>query len=210
MHLLPIAITALAVLALLAAERAGSRLGIWIAKPIASLGFVALALAVNATAHPYGRWIFAGLVLGAIGDVFLIPRSSKAFLIGLGSFLLGHVAYAVAFAVHGSDLTIAAAALLPVLVLAALILRWLLPHVSARMKPPVLCYVAVICAMVVLALGAYRTDKADLILVGAIAFFLSDISVARNRFVAPGFDNKIWGQPLYFGAQLLLAFSAAA
>jgi uncharacterized membrane protein YhhN len=45
------------------------------------------------------------------------------------------------------------------------------------------------------------------ILIGALAFFLSDLSVARNRFVAPGFVNRLWGLPLYYAAQLLLASS---
>jgi len=34
--------------------------------------------------------------------------------------------------------------------------------------------------------------------------------VARQRFVAKSFSNKLWGLPLYFGAQLLLAASVAA
>jgi hypothetical protein len=39
---------------------------------------------------------------------------------------------------------------------------------------------------------------------------LSDLSVARDRFVAPGFVNRAWGLPTYFAAQLLLAASVAA
>ena len=39
----------------------------------------------------------------------------------------------------------------------------------------------------------------------AVAFYLSDVSVARDRFVAPGFGNRIWGLPLYYAAQLLFA-----
>ena len=41
----------------------------------------------------------------------------------------------------------------------------------------------------------------------AVAFYLSDVSVARDRFVAPGFGNRIWGLPLYYAAQLLFALS---
>ena len=46
--------------------------------------------------------------------------------------------------------------------------------------------------------------------VGALGFFLSDLAVARERFVAKGFTNKLWGLPLYYGAQLLLAWTAGA
>jgi len=47
------------------------------------------------------------------------------------------------------------------------------------------------------------------ILPGAVAFYASDLAVARHRFVTETFSNKLWGTPLYFGAQLLLAASVA-
>jgi uncharacterized membrane protein YhhN len=40
---------------------------------------------------------------------------------------------------------------------------------------------------------------------GAALFYLSDLAVARQRFVAPGFENKLIGLPLYYAGQLLLA-----
>ena len=40
-------------------------------------------------------------------------------------------------------------------------------------------------------------------------FALSDLAVARNQFVAPGPANGLWGTPLYFVSQLLLAASIA-
>ncbi|MFW6361887.1 MAG: lysoplasmalogenase family protein, partial [Spirochaetota bacterium] len=38
-------------------------------------------------------------------------------------------------------------------------------------------------------------------------FFTSDIFVARNKFVADGFINRLLGLPLYYGGQFLLALS---
>jgi hypothetical protein len=35
----------------------------------------------------------------------------------------------------------------------------------------------------------------------------SDVAVARDRFVAPSVGNRLWGLPLYFVAQLLLAWT---
>ncbi len=46
-------------------------------------------------------------------------------------------------------------------------------------------------------------------LAGAVSFYVSDLSVARDRFLAPGFSNRIWGLPLYYGGQPLLAWSVA-
>ena len=40
-------------------------------------------------------------------------------------------------------------------------------------------------------------------------FYLSDLAVARDRFVSPGFANALWGLPLYYVAQLLFAYSAS-
>ena len=48
-----------------------------------------------------------------------------------------------------------------------------------------------------------------MVLAGAVLFFLSDLGVARDRFVSPGVWNRAVGLPLYYGAQLLLAASVA-
>ena len=48
-----------------------------------------------------------------------------------------------------------------------------------------------------------------LILVGAVAFFVSDLAVARERFVRSSFLNRAWGLPLYYGGVILLAATVA-
>jgi uncharacterized membrane protein YhhN len=204
-----VACTLAALAALLVAEARGSRAGAWIAKPAASTGFVATALAGGALSSSYGRWVLLALALGWLGDVLLIPHDRRAFTAGLLSFLLGHLAFAVAFLVRGIALgwaVVTAAVLVPP---ARATLRWLQPHVPAAMQAPVRAYVGVICAMVACAVGTVTASWRAAILGGAVMFFVSDLSVARNRFVAPGFDNKLWGLPLYYGGQLLLAASVA-
>ena len=47
-------------------------------------------------------------------------------------------------------------------------------------------------------------------LIGALLFFASDLAVARDKFVAPGVINKLWGLPAYYGGQLLLAWAVIA
>ena len=94
-----IAFTGVAVALLLAAEwrdeRRSDRRGVWLFKPLASTGFVAIALSAGALDSIYGRWVLAALALSWLGDVLLIPRSKSIFLAGIGSFLLGHVAFVV-------------------------------------------------------------------------------------------------------------------
>jgi uncharacterized membrane protein YhhN len=202
-----VTLTWVAVMGLLAAEYAGSRTGVWIAKPLAASGFVATALVSGASATAYGAWILIGLALSFLGDLLLIPRGAKvAFAAGLASFLLAHMAYGVAFVRRGVEpwsLAIAAAVLI---VPAIAVLRWLGPNLR-KLRVPVYAYVTVISAMVALAVATVAARGAPSILVGALMFYCSDLAVARERFVAHGFVNKAWGLPLYFGGQIVLALS---
>ncbi len=201
-------LTFLAVAGLLVAEYAGSRPGIWVAKPLASSGFVAAAVSVHATGSTYGTIVLAALVLGWLGDVLLIPKSRGAFRAGILSFLLGHLAFACAFAARGLDPAWSVGALIVLAVPAALVLRWLGPHLPAEMKRAVSAYVVVIGLMVTAAAGTFGAAGGAAILAGAVGFSVSDLSVARDRFVAPGFVNRAWGLPLYYAAQIVLASTA--
>jgi uncharacterized membrane protein YhhN len=200
------ALTALAVCALLVAEWQGSRLGIWVAKPAASLGFVSVALLGGALDSAYGRWIVAGLCLCAAGDVLLIPRENgKLFLVGIGGFALGHVAYAWAFSARNPQLWPSLIACATMGLIVAFTLRWLGPYLPADMRVPVRVYMLVIAAMVGLAVGASAATGELRMASGAAAFAASDLSVARERFVRPNLGNLLWGLPLYYAAQLVLA-----
>lgn len=194
----------------LVADLTGRRWLEWIGKPLAAVVFVAAALHWGALDSTYGRWILLGLVLGAAGDVLLMPRDNeKAFLAGMNAFLLGHVAYVVAFSalpLGGTAALIAAVVMAMVLLAVA---GWLMPHVQDDFRLPVLTYFGVIGVMVVVACAAVAAGAHWLIAVGAIGFALSDVSVARDRFVAAGFVNRVWGLPLYFASQMLIAASVA-
>lgn len=182
----------------------------WALKPAAALVFVVAGVWAGAFETLYGQILFGGLVLAAIGDVLLIPKDRRAFLGGLISFLLGHVAYGVAFFVRGIDPTWSGGAALLLAVVAAPVLRWLWPHVEKPMKGPVIAYVAVITTMVALAAGTYGAHGGALVVAGAIGFYLSDLSVAQGRFVKQSFANRAWGLPLYFFSQLVLAGTVAS
>lgn len=208
-------LTAVMVAALLVAERRGDRRGTYLTKPLASLGFVLVPVLGGGLDGAVAWWIAAGLLLGMVGDVLLMFRVDRAFLAGLVAFLLGHVAYVVAFG-HlveparwiGPPMRVV---ILPVGLLAGGVLRWLWPHLGS-MKAPVIAYVAVISAMLVGGVAAARWAEVDvttraLIAAGAGLFFASDLAVARDRFVVEGFVNRLWGLPAYYAGQLLLAWS---
>lgn len=208
----------LAVFGTLWSSARGSKRGRYTCKPLASLAFILVALTGGALAGDgpaYGQYITVGLVLGAVGDVALMLPGRRSFLIGLIAFLLGHIAYVLAFAsVTPIELWSGPFALLPVAI-GVFVVRWLWPHLGP-MRKPVLAYVAVITAMVIGALAMLRDDgrqvlsdpAATLGCVGALAFFASDLAVARQRFVRDSFSNRLWGLPAYYVGQLLLAWSA--
>ena len=206
MTIVIILVSAGALVALLVAERRQAEWG-RIAKMVASTGFVGVAVASGAVESGYGRWVLVALGLSWLGDLLLTFASRRAFLAGLGVFLAAHISYLEAFVVRGIAWMAAAAAAAVALMVAGGVWRWLAPHLDDVMRRPVAGYVVVISAMVAVAVGTTAHDLDLRILIGAVAFFVSDLAVARNRFVAAGFVNRAWGLPLYYLAQVLLALS---
>lgn len=179
-----------------------------IIKMAASTGFVAVALSNGAATTTYGRFVLVALALSWLGDLLLAMGTDRAFLAGLVAFLTAHIAYIVAFAVRGVDPTWFVVAAVLLAVIAVLVWRWLAPHVDDGRRRPVQAYIAVITLMVAAAIGTVALVPDTRIALGSVAFFLSDLAVARNRFVAPGWVNRAVGLPLYYTGQVLLGLSA--
>jgi len=180
-----------------------------VGKPLASLGFLVAAIGFGAFGSSYGKIILAGLVFGALGDVFLLGRARRFFLAGLVSFLLGHVAYVVAFASLGMSVAAALAMAVVMALVLYLIGRWVFPH-APEMRLPIGVYMLVIASMCIVAVGAAGTGAPWMVPVGAVVFTASDVAVVRDRFISKGFINRAWGLPLYYAGQLLIAWSIAA
>jgi uncharacterized membrane protein YhhN len=117
------------------------------------------------------------------------------------------VAYAGSFLIAGVSASWALVAGGVALAAAWVVVRWLLPHVEKDMRGPVLAYIGVISVMLSLAIGTLGADRTALIAAGAALFYISDLFVARDRFVTPSFLNTLIGLPLYYLAQVLLALS---
>ena len=100
-------------------------------------------------------------------------------------------------------------AFVPVAAASFVTLAWLTPHLPGDFLLPVRAYTFVISLMVMTAIAARGAGATALIPAGAILFYLSDLSVAAGQFLEPAFPNYVWGLPLYYGGQLLLALSAA-
>ena len=207
---LGLVLTATGLATALYAERVGKRSLLYVGKPTASLGFLLVAVGAGALTSSYGLWVFTGLALSMLGDVFLMFDKQVLFLAGLVAFLFGHVAFIAAFLVVGVESVWFWGAIIGAVLSASLVLPWLLPNVETALKAPVLGYVAVISIMLALAFGTRGAGETPLILVGAALFYVSDLFVARERFVSPSFANKAIGLPLYYAGQVLLAVSVIA
>lgn len=170
-------------------------------KTLAIAALAALAVIMN------GPWLLiAALALSALGDLFISRDGEAAFLAGLGSFLLAHVAYVALFlhVVGGAGaLSPLVAALFALYAL--VMLRWLWPHL-AGMTAPVCAYIAVIYAMGVTAAPAPQTLWP--IMAGAALFVISDSVLAAETFVfkdrpRPWTAPVIWST--YYASQVLIA-----
>nr|WP_277352102.1 lysoplasmalogenase [Knoellia sp. DB2414S] len=147
---------------------------------------VLAALLVAAWSMGGGWALLAALALSLVGDIALLSEAEPRFVVGLGAFLLAHLAYVVAFVGAGMPagwLTLAGAAL--VAVAAATAGRRIVPA-AAREGGPGLggacaAYMAVIGVMVV---AAWATGR-PLVALGATVFMVSDTVLAWNRFVRP-------------------------
>ena len=186
----------------------------WLFKPAAAILFVLQAVLLGATNSFYGSAILAGLMFCLAGDVLLIHRESDAlFKAGIAAFLLGHVAYILAFA--GFDLPdqvergvgywFGAA-----LIAALIVVRWLRAHLDLRELILVGIYAIVIGVMVVMGARAVIAGAPWFILPAALMFAVSDMAVARDRFVRQSPLNPFVITPLYFGAQVLFAISVGS
>jgi uncharacterized membrane protein YhhN len=173
--------------------------------------FAFLAFRLNAP------WLLVvGLAMSALGDWFLAFEGDRAFLGGLASFFLAHVAYIALFVAGGGDVLLAndysRLALAAALVVHAVLMgRKLFGAVPGSLKVPVIAYVAVISLMG-LAAAAYGSLT---ILSGALFFALSDTLLAiRNFLIGDGdprrgaFDAGVW--VTYIAAQALILFGFIA
>ena len=201
------------ILGLVWAEFKEARAAQRLLKPMAAFGFILIALLSGALDTQYGKIILCGLIACAAGDVFLLSRNSqKLFLAGMIAFAIGHLAYLSAFVPpQPADMTAGRFATIAIVVFGgAGIFAWLKPHLPKDMRIAVPIYVFIILLMVINALGLPMRGPLRLAMIGAVMFAMSDVFVARDRFVTPTPLNALAITPLYFGAQALIALSTTA
>lgn len=186
--------------------RVASKRAEYVLKPATMLPLILAALVLDPERDAQRTWFVVALIFSLAGDIFLmLPRD--AFVAGLGSFLVGHLAYIAGFLYEPRTLRASLVAIGAVAVAAAILGRRIWRAVRASDTPsvagPVAFYMTVISAMVVLAAGT----EDPFAVAGAGVFFASDGMIAWDRFVGP----LPWARPLimatYHLAQGLLVVS---
>jgi uncharacterized membrane protein YhhN len=154
-------------------------------KPLVVLLLMALAWSLHwegwVPGSPPLLPVVVALVLCLVGDVALLRATEARFLLGLGAFLLAHVAYIWAIletpGVEGFPWPLLAA--VPALVLLhAKVGRDIVRH-SGGQKVPVFVYQLVLTALVLVA--AWKGDW--LLVAGCAVFVTSDAVLGHDRFV---------------------------
>ena len=170
----------------------------------------------TAPAGTYRRWISLGLLFGLGGDILLdIPEQHLAnqFIFGLGSFLIGHVAYIRAYTSETRRL--APAGLLFALLCGAGMLAMLnsSPEGLGPLLLPVAGYALIISCMLWRAIARIGVEgiphnSALLAAGGALLFVISDSLIGINRFVQPFDEAKYLIIITYWLGQFGIAASA--
>ena len=207
-----ILITALVLLVLLLASEKQGRTprGVFIKGSVSAL-FVLTAFLQPHPLATYYHLILLGLLFGLVGDVCLALPGTRSFRVGLFAFLAGHIFYVWAFAGLARPEDWASPMLLMLFFASGAAFLWLRPHVG-RMLVPVIVYLVVITLMLAAAWTVYRNPELNpagrwFILAGALYFYVSDLFVARQRFVTEQYLNRLIGLPLYYIGQFLIAYS---
>lgn len=175
-------------------------------KPLALIGLIGVAVALDPADPVVRAWFVGALVLSLAGDVFLLG-GERWFVAGLGSFLAGHLAYTVGFVVADSWRWWAAgAALVAVVIMAATVGRRIVEAAadrSARLRVPVAAYLGVISLMAIAAAAAGNVWA----VIGAALFVISDAVLGWARFVRPSRWAPITIMVTYHLAQIGLVVS---
>jgi uncharacterized membrane protein YhhN len=171
---------------------------IYFTKPLLMPLLLVFFLLNNRKNAPAEKWLFSlALLFSLAGDVFLMFRRDDFFVFGLGSFLIGHLAYIVSFTVRIREAKISAMQILmkgiPFLLFVGAFLWFLHPYImndseTAPLFIPVAVYASIIALM---GLGSLLRKNAVsdsgfwMVFLGALLFMVSDSCIAFNKFVSP-------------------------
>ncbi|MFD4373246.1 lysoplasmalogenase [Streptomyces sp. NPDC058486] len=176
---------------------AGADTGHLVAKPL-----LMPLLAAYAATRGAPRLLVVALLFGWGGDVFLLFDADWAFLVGMGSFALGHVCYLTLFGRRRTSPALGAAYALALV--GTVVALW--PDLPAELRIPVAGYSLLLTAM------AYRASALGVLAgTGGALFLLSDTLIATGIADWPQLPvPDFWVMLTYIAAQVLLTAGVLA
>lgn len=163
-------------------------------------------------------WFGLGIIISLAGDVFLL-FIDRFFMFGLVAFLIAHIAYLIGFNTPPPQgLSVWSFVVAIVIGISAMrLLRRIVAGVKEKqpgLVGPVVVYSTVITLMLLSALltlsrPEWMITSALLVSIGAFLFFLSDIVLAWNRFIAPIRHGRMLNIGMYHLAQIAIVVGAA-
>ncbi len=159
-------------------------------------------------------WFGLGILLSLLGDILLMISLDRFFLFGLIAFLLAHIAYIIGFNIPPPEfstwgLVFAVMVSLGGTRIIRRIVAALASNRQSAMRTPILVYSLVISLMLLSAMMklsdlTWDANAAALVSVGALLFYISDIILAWNKFVAPIQQGRIYNIAAYHLGQITL------
>ena len=159
-------------------------------------------------------WFGLGIVLSLAGDVLLMLSLERFFLFGLVAFLLAHLAYVIGFNIPLPEFSLWGIVFAVMVSLGgARVIRRIVDALpsrgQARMRMPIIVYSTVISIMLLSAMMklmdlTWNANAALLVSGGAFLFYISDIILAWNKFVAPIQYGRIYNIAAYHLGQIML------
>jgi uncharacterized membrane protein YhhN len=170
------------------------------------LKIVPIAMLAILVLRSTGDWkrlgILAALVFSAGGDIFM---ELDNFIWGLSSFLIAHICYLVVFC-RNIEFNLLRVLLALIIVSSTFISATILTPNLGELAIAVYFYIGVIAVMgITTSLGA---KNHPLVILGALAFMVSDSIIAFNRFDAPIEGARYAIMITYYLGQYLLTVDA--
>ena len=178
-----------------------------VAKPLTLAVLIGAVASLDTGNRPAWGAVMGALIFSLAGDVWLMLPGEGWFVAGLGSFLVAHVAYVVAFWRTGVSWPALAVGLVVAVGAMVSLGRRIVSAVANSDRPdlkvPVAGYVGVISLMVASAVGT----RAALVIIGAGLFYCSDALIAWTRFIRDFRHGRLAVMVTYHLAQILLVLS---
>lgn len=167
----------------------------------------------------FSKLIQFGLFFSWIGDIALMidEKYPILFVVGLGSFLIAHLGYSIAFvsnikeSVKPFNIGWSAMTAVPFFLFTGVFFYYIKNGLPDDLFAPVLAYTIVISIMGITATwrkGHVESKTYGWILIGAILFILSDCVIAVNKFVVDFDYDAILNMTLYLTGQFMITVGA--